>query len=375
MRTLKLCKYNIIILLFFTIVICSCGRSEEIYLNSPIANYYVDNYIARCVWDMQIFNNKLYIGCGDYNNNSGPTPIIYYDFKTSRWITETEIPDEQIGRFIIINDKLTIPGFDPIGLPEKGTYYQYNGNSWETISGLLDGLHNFDLIKYDNMLFAGIGALRGLTPIIVSKNGIDFERVPMIKNNKSIITTGGECIRVHNFFFLKNELYAQYWFENTEENKLISEIYKYNNGKFEFYNDLIGELNTGESCKNLPPIFAKEVINDTVFLTTGFLYTTTDMKDFSMVSTPSYARTYDIYKYDSKLYFVTASETEDNRYKIIIYSTKGEANDFKTEKCLESSMHPTSLAVNENYYFIALGDWWNDGDENNGKIIQVVRHK
>lgn len=38
-------------------------------------------------------------------------------------------------------------------------------------------------------------------------------------------------------------------------------------------------------------------------------------------------------------------------------------------------MHPTSLAVNENYYFIALGDWWNDGDENNGKIIQVVRHK
>lgn len=373
MRSLKICKYSILTVLLFTIAFCSCGRNEEIQLNPPTANYYVDNYIARCIWDMQICNDKLYIGCGDYNNNSGPSPLFYYDLKESSWICETELPDEQIGRFIIIDDKLTIPGFDPIGLPEKGTYYQYDGSSWKTTSGLLDGLHNFDLIKYDDMLFAGIGAVRGSTPIIVSKNGIDFERVPMIKNNQPIITTGGECIRVHNFFVLRNELYAQYWFENMEGNQLVSEIYKYNNGKFEFYSDLMGKLNTGDSCKNIPPIFAKEVINDTVFLTTGFLYTTADMKDFTMVSTPSYARTYDIYKYDSKLYFVTASKTEDDIYKIIIYSTKGEANDFKIEKSFESAMHPTSLAVNEDYYFIALGDWWNDGDENNGKIIKGAR--
>ncbi len=370
-------KYVIPAIVFLTMLcLCSCNSRTSSYkdLGCPTKEYYQNNLIARCVWDMTIFDDKLYIGCGDYNNNSGPTPVLYCDLSDlGNWKEQAVLQDEQLGRFLLIDDKLTIPGFDPIGSPELGTYYQLENGVWQTKSGLLDGLHNFDLIRYDGKLFAGIGANRGSTPIIASDNGKDFVRIPMNKNGEPIQTSGGECIRSHNFFVLNDNLYASFWYENMDENKLVSEIYRYENGVFVFDNDLVGKLNTGLSCRNIPPKWAKAVINDTLFLTTGHLYYTNDMSELNLINLPEYAQTYDLYVYDNTLYILTASLDED-RYKITVYSTStGKIDSLKKETTFNYSVHPTSFAVNDDSFFIALGKWWNDGAEQNGTIVQIKR--
>ncbi len=366
-----------VIIIFVTLCLCSCGGNTDTYkeLGCPTKEYYPDNLIARCIWDMTIFDNKLYIGCGDYNNNSGPTPVLYCDMNDlGNWKEQTVLQDEQIGRFLLVDDKLTIPGFDPTGSPEVGTYFQLEDGVWQTKSGLLDGLHNFDIVRYDGKLFAGIGANRGSTPIISSENGNDFVRVPMNKNGESISTLGGDCIRTHNFYILNDNLYASFWYENTDENKLVSEIYRYGNGVFTFNSDLVGQLNTGSSCQNIPPQWADAVISDTLFLTTGYLYYTNDMKEFNKINLPEYAQTYDLYVYEDTLYILAAS-IDDDEYKITIYSTSsGKINILKKETTFNYSVHPTSFAVNKDNFFISLGKWWNDGAEQNGTIVQVNRN-
>lgn len=370
-------KYAICVIVFITVLcLCSCNSATATYkdLGCPTKAYYPDNLVARCIWDMTIFENKLYIGCGDYVNNSGPTPVLYCDINDlGNWKVQSVLQDEQIGRFLLIDDKLTIPGFDPIGSPQIGTYYQLENSVWKTKFGILDGLHNFDLIKYDGKLFAGIGANRGTTPIIASENGKDFVRIPMYKNGESISTFGGECIRTYNFYVLNDNLYASFWYENMEENKLVSEIYHYENGVFIFDNTLVGKLNTGLSCGNIPPKWTKATINNTLFITTGYLYYTKDMKEFNLINLPEYARTYDLYVYEDTLFILTAS-IDGEAYKITIYSTStGKINDFKKETTFNFSVHPTSFVVNEDDFFISLGKWWNDGAEQNGTVVQIKR--
>ena len=109
MRTLRIyIKYLFMILLILNITLfSSCAENKQldvenkpIDLGIPTKKYYPSNNIARCVWDMKIFNNKLYIGCGDYNNNSGPTPVLYTSLDDiGNWHEEGVLPDEQIGRF------------------------------------------------------------------------------------------------------------------------------------------------------------------------------------------------------------------------------------------------------------------------------------
>ena len=164
----------VILLMLNITLLSSCAENKQldvgnnpINIGIPTKAYYPSNNIARCIWDMTIFDNKLYIGCGDYNNNSGPTPVPYCDLDDlGNWKEQAVFQDEPLGRFLLIDDKLTIPGFDPIGSPELGTYYQLENGVWQTKSGLLDGLHNYDLVRYDGKLFAGIGAYLGSTPII-----------------------------------------------------------------------------------------------------------------------------------------------------------------------------------------------------------------
>ena len=371
-------RYVMSAIVFLTMLcLCSCNSHTASVkdLGCPTKEYYQDNLIARCVWDMTIFDNKLYIGCGDYNNNSGPTPVLYCDLADlGSWKEQAVLQDEQIGRFLLIDDKLTIPGFDPIGSPELGTYYQLENGVWQTKSGLLDGLHNFDLIRYDGKLFAGIGAYLGSTPIIASENDKDFVRIPMIKNGEPIQTTEGECIRSHNFYVLNDNLYASFWYENLVENKLVSEIYRYENDAFVFHSGLVGKLNTAAfSCRNIPPKWAKAVINDTLFLTTGYLYYSDDMNDFDIVSFPKYARTYDLYLYENVIYFLTAA-IEGKEYDIVIYSMEqGNINKFKKEYSFKSSLHPTSFAVNDSDFFVALGEWDIQNSEN-GTIFRIGRN-
>lgn len=351
---------------------------DVIDLGIPAATYFEDNCMARCVWDMTIFDNKLYVGCGDYNVNTGGVPVLYCDLNDlGNWQEEAFLYDEQIGRFIEIDGKLTVPGWDPVASLPSGSYYQLENGEWQTRVGLPDGLHNFDLVRFDGKLFAGIGASRGETPVAVSEDGEKFERVPMLRNGEPIDTSEGELIRTYNLWVLNDTLYADFHYVNMAENKKIVEVYRYENGQFIWCVGLGKKLNMasmGSQCLGTP--WADAVIDDTLFVTTGHLYMTTDMVEFTEVSLPNNKQTYDLYTYDGKIYLLTASCEVLNsdgamNYYITVYSTtSANPNEFKEELSFANgALPPTSLAVSDDGFFIAFGNWYSSTEEQNGSLI------
>lgn len=355
---------------------------DVIDLGIPAAAYFEDNCIARCVWDMTIFDNKLYVGCGDYNVNTGGVPVLYCNLDDlGNWQEEAFLYDEQIGRFLEIDGKLTVPGWDPVVSLPSGSYYQLENGEWETLVGLPDGLHNFDLVRFDGKLFAGIGADRGETPIAVSEDGKKFERVPMLRNGEPIDTSEGELIRTYNLWVLNDTLYADFHYVNMAENKKIVEVYRYENGQFIWCVGLGKKLNMvsmGSQCLGTP--WADAVVDDTLFLTTGRLYMTTDLVEFTEISLPNNRWTYDLYMYDGKMYLLTASGKVLNsdgvmNYFVTVYSaTSANPYEFKEELSFNSGgLPPTSLAVSDEGYFIAFGNWNNSKTEQNGQVMYISR--
>ena len=346
--------------------------AEPVDLGIPTGEWYSYNLLARCVWDMTIYDNKLYVGCGDYTNNTGGVPVMYCSLDDwGNWQREGIVLDEQIGRFLMLDDKLTIPGWDPKDVPETGTYYQLEDGKWQTHDGLPDGWHNFDLVRYDGKLFAGIGANKGETPIVVSENGTDFERVPMYRNGVPVDTSEGECIRTYNLWVLNDTLYADFYYENMVENKSYLEVYRYENGSFVWCCGLGKKLNmAGIGSVNLSKPWADAVVDDTLFITVGRLYKTTDMVMFTEIPLPNNAWVYDIYTYNDTMYLLAAYQKEDGTYSVTVYSSAtANFDDFKVEYTLDSEVQPTSFAVSDDGYFVSFGDWNSMVNTQNGTVI------
>lgn len=356
------------------LLLCSCKNNTSVIneLGNPTKKYYIDNFTARCIWDMEIFDGKLYIGNGDFDSNSGPTPVLYCNLDSlGDWKKEAMLSDEQIGRFLTVNGRLAIPGFDPRGNPKTGTYYQLENGVWNTYHCFANSLHNFDLIEIDGKLFAGIGAPKGQTSIMMSENGQDFINVAMYKNGQPISTSDNEYTRTYNFFIFKNTLYATLYYKTPSTKKGVIELYRYENGIFTFDNAW-GKKLTFVGCKYLAPIRAKTVINDTLFISTGYLHYTTNMNEFKIIELPNNAQTYDLYVHDNVLYILAAFQT-DGGYRTTIYSTTSEnVDDFKCEIKFDYPVPPTSFALNDDSFFIAMGDC-NTESEQNGTVIQIER--
>ena len=377
MRSLK--RFKLILILSFICVLfgmCFFLRRNKIeieVIQAPLKDYYPNSSIAQCIWDMEIFENKLYIGCGDYDNNSGPTPLLCCDLNMlGDWECEEVFNEEQIGRLLRIDGKLTIPGFDPVGA-SNCAFYQCTNGMWESSSALPEGLHCFDVIKFDGKFFVGIGAQKGSSSIVYSEDNISYKGIPIYKNGKEIHTSDEQYIRTYNFYCLNDILFAEVRIGNLQENTFRSEVYKYQDESFVYYDDLTEKLSAGLLCKNLPPIRCKATLNNTVFLTTGLLYFTKDMQNFTQISFPKSALVYDIYQYKNKLYFLTATAVDDG-YKITVYSTTSEnPNDFRKEISVDSLAQPTAFVVNDKNIFVAIGEWDDGNTSLNGSILNIGR--
>lgn len=341
-------------------------------LGIPTKEYYTSNAIARCVWDMEIWDDKLFLGCGDYNNNSGPTPLLFCDIDSlGEWESAATLNEEQIGRLLIVNKKLTIPGLDSVDSPDSSTYYQMENGILRHFSVIPNSFHIFDLVEFEGKVFLGIGGDKGLSSVVYTQDNENYIRVPMYKDGNDVIADEELHVRTHNLYVLNNTLFAEFWCENVQNNYMVSEVYKYTGQHFEYHSTLTEKLRAGVKCKNVPPIFSKSIHNNTVFITTGFLYFSKDMTNFTMIGFPNDARTYDIYKHENKLYFLTAAAT-DGGYQVSIYSTtSGSINDFEKEITFGYSMHPTAFVIKDNNYYIAFGEWQNSGSDTNGTILSI----
>lgn len=131
---------------------------------------------AQNVWDMQLWNGKIYIGQGNSSNegsspNAGPVPLTAYDpasqtFKPdtlslSSTVKQTYIDEEQIDAFRVLNNQLYIPGHDARKADlALGNFYRLDPSNgfWYKFRTVPEGVHVFDMASYNGQLFAAIGS-------------------------------------------------------------------------------------------------------------------------------------------------------------------------------------------------------------------------
>lgn len=181
------------------------------------------------VWDMQVFNGKIYLGFGNSSNkgpgtNAGPIPIIYLDLQTGKFITENirrfnsntgyyeyvkAVDDEQIDIYKVFNEKLYLPGHDSLESWSWGNYYLKDNNGWKKIRNIPNGIHVYDMAFFKGKLFAAIGSNQYVDMnntnaiVLMSKdNGNTWNKVGSIPG--SMAFDG----RVYTLFVFKNKLYA-----------------------------------------------------------------------------------------------------------------------------------------------------------------------
>lgn len=186
---------------------------------------------ARNVWDMQLFDDKIYIGQGNSSNSppaakAGPNPIVYYDLVRNQFVTEkvntvnpatgavtavkTYVDEEQIDRYRAFDDdRLYIPGHDATESSSFANFYFKNRNEdqWTKYRNIPQQYHVYDIYRYRNVLFAA-GNRSGRIDPNKQETGSDVLRSD--NNGATWYRIGDTAIgdRAYNFFELRGKLYA-----------------------------------------------------------------------------------------------------------------------------------------------------------------------
>lgn len=358
-------------LLLLSLFSCATGPwVEPVELGNPQAKRYEVGRVAACPWDIVLWQGKLYVGGGDYGPNDGPVDVWCYDTEAGDWSLSATLPDEEIGRFITVEDTLLAPGTDPRGEWDLGNYYVLESGEWKTVRRLPGGVHNFDIAAHDGMLFFGLGVVPGGMPVACSMDGgRTFSDVPMYKNGELLDTSGYKTVRVYDFFQQGDCLYAALICTKTEEMALTFELYRYEQGSLVYDNTWYGKLRQKRIVNNI--VTAKAQLGDKLFFTTGYLYVTENMSDFVRVAFPGDATVYDLCVVDGVLYALCGREESDGKYTVSVWKNhRGGNTQFTRALCFTYDAPPLSLATDGQSFYIGMGDGKQPNDKN-GMVLMI----
>ena len=347
-------------------------ESEILYteLGIPLELYYEQTTSSVIPWDLEIYDEKLYIGAGDYDENTGPVYSMCFDIEKNEWQTVGTLPDEQISRFCQIDGKLIAVGTDPKDDWSLGNYYILGDSGWETVRSIPNGIHNFDMVKFDGKTFCGLGVDEGYSPIAYSTDGQNFEAALMQKNGENLSTFGKTYTRVYDFLQLENELYAVYTY--TENGERHIELYKYNveNGIFEFASDVSTTFERLKTSYDF--IRAKAFFEGKAYFSMGNLYCTENMTEFEKIDVGERNAVCDLYFDGKRLYALVGAKNDNGKFDVTVSEIK---NGVLVESfSFEYDSPPMSLAVHDGVYYIGIGNYAKHS-EKNGMVLSVLFSK
>lgn len=283
---------------------------------------------ARNVWDMQLYDNRIFLGHGNSSNsgpdtNAGPITIWSFDLATQQFVAEYQTNEEQVDIFRVIDGTLYTPGHDPREGSEFGNYYRLDAAGWQKIRTVPNVLHTYDIIRHEGKLFTANGTLQKNT-LQVSEDGATW---------RSAFDMDG---RSYEIFVWKHELYAMRWIlsNNTASE---SAILRYNDASGKFENIMVeGRLiipgrpnnsysrtvRTTEFAGQLVYIGSDYGVNDHQWRPFG-LYVAPTWETARKVALPEAAALpYDVLMRGDTLYVTAAFKRSAAEYTNVVYKTK-----------------------------------------------------
>ncbi len=117
---------------------------------SPEHNY------ARNSWDLQLYNDRIYLGCGDYTDQTGQIgPVNIWSFDdTETFAVDTTVDEQQVARFHVYDNKLYVPGIDATESWDFGNLYINELGTWTKLRTIPQGVHVWDVALFEGKLYA-----------------------------------------------------------------------------------------------------------------------------------------------------------------------------------------------------------------------------
>lgn len=298
-----------------------------------------DNSRARSIWDMHYFNNKIYIGHGDYWANSGPTDVWMYN--GTSFVKEYTVDDESIWDFFEFENKLFIPGNDATEDWSFGNLYINDPNrdpnpGWIKLRTLSGSLHSFDVALFKGKLYASITTDSGSPSRALVSTDIGQTWTTFISGYCSFVV-------FDDFMFVDGTSFYRYdgtTLETISPNLFIDNLSMAR--KVRFQDGVLYSKPTRYMLKNTPLYFlpASEIKNNgspTIIVK----FATDNVRD--------------IVVRDTTCYVMTAEEiTMDVEYKGYIYYSTDLTNwSLATEFTMPAI--PLSFEIMNNRFYIGLG--------------------
>ena len=312
--------------------------------NVPAYSYYPTQSASREINYLKAFDDKIFIGLGDYDTNTGPVKIIYYDTIKDKIGSSGTIPDEEVLSFNIIDDKLYTTGADPRDDWGYGSYYIYNkqDNNWLQNRINSGWVHIFDIEKHNNKLFMCGSVLDSYkrSTIQSSIDGVNFNDVPVYFKDGTLLPYDSN-LRCYKFIRLNNKLYANFYYST------YNGIYEYDeiNNRFDYISNLPSiEINLTKTA----------ILNDEFIYVSLFSNTiiTKDFKKYNYINDITPESEKDFVTVGDTLYILALTEvTEDNEYIISIFKTK----DLVTSELVyefTGHAYPSSIEYYDNSFYI-----------------------
>lgn len=359
---------------FIGILICILGipnvQAKDVTPSvENLGNPFSKGNYANNVWDMKVFDGRIYLGHGNSSNkgpnqNAGPIPIISLNPETCEFSNEYTVDEEQIDIYRIIGGELVISGHDPREDWSKGNFYRLEQGDWIKYRTIPDGIHTYDMYEFAGKIYAALGTANKPAIIVSSDNGLNWSHAT---------NTGGS--RAHCLFELNGDLYAS--FRGNSFQRLKGQ--KFSRFKVRrckvfpgvpgwwVYSRISRPVNFMSSLVYIGAI----IVNDHQWDPFG-LYMAKSLKNAKRVDLPNDSKPWDILVRDSLLYVLLSQKVEGNpdRFLIVVLVTK----DLRKWEELFRFAQPTFARsfeqVDRDFYF-GLGTSTKDTRPEAGTILRV----
>jgi len=167
-----------------------------------------------------------------------------------------------------------------------------------------------------------------------------------------------------------SNLYATFMYGDSE---ITYDLYRYENEVFVFDNQWYGKIHQIKFANNI--VSGKAQLGDNIFFTTGYLYATEDMANFTRIVFPDSQTVYDICRDEKYLYALCGKVQDDGTYKVSVYRNDGRIiTNFHEVFNFVYEIPPLSIASQNGNFYIGMGDTENT-HEKNGMILFVEYSK
>ena len=127
----------------------------------------VEDRFARSVWDMYRYDDRVYVGVGDFWRNRGPIDVWSFDAAGS-FRKEYTVAEEQVHLFREYDGKLFIPGMDATKYND-GNLYINDGDVWQKLGTIPHALHVYDVAFFEESIYVTVSG-NGYSEILKSSN-------------------------------------------------------------------------------------------------------------------------------------------------------------------------------------------------------------